>query len=702
MGLEDLVGAAMGKKSNTALNIAGHGVREVIKSKETMSKGNTERPVWWVPLEETYTVHSEKERRRAGSEHACEVLRRSTFVFYFTAEQAERIVQWFPPQERLEPLIILFCRVIDLENFSECYKHLGQPIENPPKECQELIRNGKPCVEEEFPMRECEFLHMVRRLGALNAFNPYNPDFFWELDCKLGAKADERKVINILVLMEQKESGENWLNESRDWLKFDAPANWTEDEGLPHKGIIRVKYNTEDYCADAKLRSSLGQYCAVGKGKGYCIPLEKRKEAKGKLFKTAEDMMKAKAALDALDTDDDYDPFAKKAKKKAIDPKAWKTIDVYDIVRDSLSLRHSIKSAVDDGDVDKDEMREIVRLLAKSGHTEATREKVKAALGDGDMDDEDRALLEGLIPHDPKEDWVETIALLEKDRGFLTTVFRYYGTQGGGGGESADIGADEWRLFAKAIKLPKSVRDTTIGNVFTRANQDRSPQGVDYFEFDNLQEAAAAPVKETKVKDNQMEIKEYVAGIIRLAQAVFPTMSSLAGKVSKLIEKHIRPQCTKVLQQKDEISELLELPDVRETLNECRQVLYDVFLAYAQADQGKGPKKAMEEPEEDETINEKEFNKMLQDGGMIDKKLTKREVRQIFLKVNLDDDIAGDAEGGEVTSSGSELDFDEFEEVVCRIAMEKRGDLVEKKRRDLEAEIKGGARHGERRAKANH
>ena len=107
-------------------------------------------------------------------------------------EQAERIVQWFPPQERLEPLIILFCRVIDLENFSECYKHLGQPIENPPKECQELIRNGKPCVEEEFPMRECEFLHMVRRLGALNAFNPYNPDFFWELDCKLGAKADER------------------------------------------------------------------------------------------------------------------------------------------------------------------------------------------------------------------------------------------------------------------------------------------------------------------------------------------------------------------------------------------------------------------------------------------------------------------------------------------------------------------------------
>ena len=30
MGLEDLVGAAMGKKSNTALNIAGHGVREVI------------------------------------------------------------------------------------------------------------------------------------------------------------------------------------------------------------------------------------------------------------------------------------------------------------------------------------------------------------------------------------------------------------------------------------------------------------------------------------------------------------------------------------------------------------------------------------------------------------------------------------------------------------------------------------------------
>ena len=33
---------------------------------------------------------------------------------------------------------------------------------------------------------------------------------------------------------------------------------------------------------------------------------------------TAEDMMKAKAALDALDTDDDYDPFAKKASAAAL------------------------------------------------------------------------------------------------------------------------------------------------------------------------------------------------------------------------------------------------------------------------------------------------------------------------------------------------------------------------------------------------
>jgi len=170
----------------------------------------------------------------------------------------------------------------------------------------------------------------------------------------------------------------------------------------------------------------------------------------------------------------------------------------------------------------------------------------------------------------------------------------------------------------------------------------------------------------------------------------------ISARVHKLIEEYIRPQCTKVLAQKDEISEFLEDREVQEGIADVAKVLYDVFKKYAEADMSV-PKKTnttkrtesvdvanlgTPEPveETEETINEKEFMIMLEHGNLIDSKLTNREVRQIFLKVNLDDDIAGDAEGGEVTSSGSELDFDEFVEVICRIAIEKRGDQLEKKR----------------------
>ena len=682
----------------------GHSVREIIKAKEMTGQA---RPVWWVPLDEKYTVRKEKERLKVATEHACEILRRSTFVFYFTATQCERIISWFPPENRVEPYVILFCRCIDLENLSPCNMLLTQPIEDPPTECLPLIKVGKPCTQEEFTMRTCEFLDLFRRLGALHLFNPYDPDYRWELDCLLGVHKDERKVINILVLLEQKESGENWLNESREWLKFDAPANWVTDEGLPHKGCVRVSYNTEMQCADAKLRSGLAKYCAVGKGKGYCIPDEKRKGGAAER-EEARKIAEAVAAAGNEDDfrnalamahghghnsdDDDFDPFATKKKYKKIDPLSWKTIDVYDIVREALTLRDCIANAVGDGDVDKQELREIIRILAKSGHPQKTRDRVYEALGDNDMDEEDQVLLESLIPPDAKNDWDETIAVLEQDRGFLTTVFRFYGTQGGGSSESADIGADEWRLFCKCLKLPASFRKSSIDNVFTRANQDRSPQGVDYFVLANLEAAQDAPVKDVAQKDNQMEIKEFVAGVIRLAQAVYPTLISMAARLQKLIEEHIRPQCTKVLQAKDDVSEMLEHKDedtmftvLQMIQSDVGKVLYEVFKNYAEADNDGPQPAAGPEPtdpleETDETINEKEFLLMLSDGNLIDNKLTKREVRQIFLKVNLDDDIAGDEEGGEVTSSGSELDFDEFIEVVVRIAVEKRGEQVEKTR----------------------
>ena len=62
------------------------------------------------------------------------------------------------------------------------------------------------------------------------------------------------------------------------------------------------------------------------------------------------------------------EPEKVKKKKKRKIKTGWQTVDVSDLVRDRLMLRHVISSAVADGEVDSDERREIYKILARSHH----------------------------------------------------------------------------------------------------------------------------------------------------------------------------------------------------------------------------------------------------------------------------------------------------------------------------------------------
>ena len=44
----------------------------------------------------------------------------------------------------------------------------------------------------------------------------------------------------MLVNLENNEDGENWLEESRDWVKFDVSAAWQTDAGMPDTGVVRL------------------------------------------------------------------------------------------------------------------------------------------------------------------------------------------------------------------------------------------------------------------------------------------------------------------------------------------------------------------------------------------------------------------------------------------------------------------------------
>jgi hypothetical protein len=122
-------------------------------------------------------------------------------------------------------------------------------------------------------------------------------------------------------------------------------------------------------------------------------------------------------------------------------------------VHEHFKLKNAIEQAIADGDVDKGELREIVSTLARAGHTKQTLDQVKVALGDGDMDDEDRELLNSLLPPEPKDDWQATLELLEADKPFFKTVFRYFTAHGSSTAESETLVKAQFSSFAKAIKV---------------------------------------------------------------------------------------------------------------------------------------------------------------------------------------------------------------------------------------------------------
>lgn len=74
------------------------------------------------------------------------------------------------------------------------------------------------------------------------------------------------------------------------------------------------------------------------------------------------------------------------------------------------------------------------------------------------------------------------------------------------------------------------------------------------------------------------------------------------------------------------------------------------------------------------TMNMQEFISMLAHANLIDNKLTNREAREIFVQVNLDDELF---EQEDEENNASELVYDEFVECIVRVAFEKLGDEVD-------------------------
>jgi hypothetical protein len=447
----------------------------------------------------------------------------------------------------------------------------------------------------------------------------------------------------------------------------------------------------------------------------------------------------------------------KKRKKRKIKT-GWHKVDVSDLVRDRLMLRHVITSAVADGEVDRSEMRDIYKILARHRVPKRKMDEVKAALEDGQMDENDKQLLLSFVPPDPREDWKATVRLLEQERSFLNTVFRYYGSLGDGdiraaaasssssavadgdGEENIEMAA--WRILCDTLRLPGPVATdaAAVEQLFIRAIQDRTPIGVDYFEFENLEDASYAPTVFQQAKsqaadskgkgkggrgkslsrghcqaarkvNEDMDLRGFIAAIVRLADTSFAHLPSLAESTQRFLEDHLRPYALALhVAEKDTLSIQL-LSDVVQSMlagagaghvRVRETVLKPLFMKYAATDDSSGgqkPKKGKKGNEDSSsradrempTMSQSEFMQLLTDGKLIDlldKRLTGRECKALFVRVNLDDDLGTktttDQDGnlwveeqestaGVGIASSAVMEYDEFEEVVARIAYEKQG-----------------------------
>ena len=140
--------------------------------------------------------------------------------FYVTCRQLERVLHAFlmaGPAIMTDVVVRLFSRVLDLGKLR--------------------------AVLLKYFSRE-NYVQVMRRLGWLNASNPFEVDGHYCLDL---AVPEERELAIFMVDLAVQEPGENWQDEEYDAKPFELPKSWITE--VPNKKVLSVTYFTGPNCA---------------------------------------------------------------------------------------------------------------------------------------------------------------------------------------------------------------------------------------------------------------------------------------------------------------------------------------------------------------------------------------------------------------------------------------------------------------------
>ena len=195
---------------------------------------------------------------------------------------------------------------------------------------------------------------------------------------------------------------------------------------------------------------------------------------------------------------------------------------------------------------------------------------------------------------------------------------------------------------------------------FLRANQDRT-SGIDSV-LTKTKKQAAKKEKATKKggPDNELEVHEFGAALIRCAHAKYRGLPSIADRYQKLMEDNIKANA--IFNIEDELTKAMDTLEIQQIFDKQESKLQRVFNKWCAAD-----KTAFTEAETN-TMNLDEWSMFLGKAGicLLGPDLTERAARSIFVQVNLDDELF---EQSDSDNDASELVYDEFIECLLRVAI---------------------------------
>lgn len=280
---------------------------------------------------------------------------------------------------------------------------------------------------------------------------------------------------------------------------------------------------------------------------------------------------------------------------------------------------------------------------------------------------------------------------LHANRTLIKVAFRYYALAGVNNvdDDPSTMTMVQFGNFCRGAQLlDDALSSSDIDRIFLRSIRSRdlsavASDGADAGADDDLVSALAATglkatsgwkkakaavnvvgISSMLSKGNKKEMtqSQFVASLIRITAHKYPQPElSLAEKITLLVRSTVENHVLHELQLiEDDFNPRMRTRAMGAVLHKHAAQLQHVFISYAQADRGTAEaRRALS------TMNVLECNELFEDAALFDKTFTAREMLGIFVKVNIDDDLYY-AEKQNDSSSASELDFDEFEEVIAR------------------------------------